>query len=176
MLPGLFTVFSAATATLAAEWTLALDPLTAPAPFWEVLRSSTGHCEIIQTGQRLNRALRDPTSVYLERIPEELAPRGAPTTLTDPQEIMRFFSHDQLALEAAVRSQCHDMVTLNAPQQGSGQLRMGSVVTSAPVEPPPLLVTPILTSGDSKNRVSLVFFSDGCEYAVRLIPSRLSES
>ena len=39
----------------------------------------------------------------------------------------------------------------------------GATSVPAQVDPPPLDIEPLITSGDSSNRVDLVFFSDGCK-------------
>lgn len=93
--------------------------------------------------------------------------------LTSEPPRIRAYSHDADALWAEARKLCGDSSQWNFPvlvdTHTSASARFGAqqtVFTSnleADLQYPPLEVHKIVQSGPSKNRVDLMFFSDGCE-------------
>ena len=58
---------------------------------------------------------------------------------------------------------CGDPASWDFPTLIDSSLSLGpGISASSYVDPPELAIEPLITSGDSSNRVDLVFFSDGC--------------
>ncbi|KAH7100838.1 IgA peptidase M64-domain-containing protein [Auriculariales sp. MPI-PUGE-AT-0066] len=125
-------------------WSVA-DGLELPAYFTKVERlTSAGEtsCRVLGHGRQRDRGRIKTSSVSVERKNTFLPWNGPPGANKPKLEVLKYFSHDWRALQQAVEREC-----------------LASSTHSAEV--PELLVTPILTSGESDNRVNLVFFSDG---------------
>ncbi len=141
---------------------------------------------VLSTGARQPHelvAIRDPVSQQCRHLAlRELAQfRGlsddgyaARKALDTGEERVQLVHYDKSYLWAYAESLCgkrdswnfHVIVQVEPlAEQASQIVLQPSTISSYRTEVPPLEVEPLITSGDSRNRIDLVFFADGCEYA-----------
>ena len=90
------------------------------------------------------------------------------TPLPTGEERTRYITAHESQAWAYATHLCGDRANWNfqvLTDSSVATLHAGQGATSVPaqVDPPPLDIEPLITSGDSSNRVDLVFFSDGCK-------------
>lgn len=133
-------------------------PLTRPVEL-VVLQDSEGTCDIL-TWRDTQHVRGLPTGgVHTSRLPTQSG-----------QERISFISYDEHSLWHAAQSQCATLDRNALNLDDTGQASQQSVLTNPQSrystnlkgKAPPMQVELLIKSGDSSNRVDLVFFSDGC--------------
>ena len=127
-----------------------------------VLRDRDETCNVVtlRRTQRLRGLL--PEQVYTHRLPA-----------SSNRERVSFVAEREDLLWSAASQQCGHAFqqTCGVKNIDAGALQQAVLSAGktpcfelSPTPAPPLSVKPLIQSGDSSNRVDLVFFSDGCRY------------
>ncbi|TFK48731.1 hypothetical protein OE88DRAFT_1663847 [Heliocybe sulcata] len=147
-------------------------------PFELVLHHGDNGCSFLSLHEtQLHRGLKDiPGRYIVEHLPPTHAPLdGGHDSRSDTVERLRFFSYDKEVLWTQARRLCgHESLWQHpvlfdendVPGQLSNRAQEvlsvpGSRNMAAQPPAPPLTIEPLIISGNSSNRVDLVFFSDG---------------
>ncbi|EKM49714.1 uncharacterized protein PHACADRAFT_154240 [Phanerochaete carnosa HHB-10118-sp] len=123
-----------------------------------VLQDCEGTCDILTLRDAQHVRGLPPRGVHTGRLPTQSG-----------QERISFVSYDEHTLWRAAQSQCGTLDTAALIPDDTSQASQQSVLTSPQLKystnlvgkAPPMQVHRLIKSGDSSNRVDLVFFSDG---------------
>lgn len=155
-----------------------------PRPFvLEVHRDNVSHrCSFLSMQEtQLHKSLLDNRNGLV--VSDEGMVYNGDGVPTSNERYLQFYSHDGGLLWEKAESLCGSKSTWTFPThiatprrstfseggQETFQTGVENPISSSSLPKPPVLeIIPLITSGESSNRIDMVFFSDGCEQSALL--------